>query len=267
MKRKEVKGEVDILRTPLDLYREYRGLSITELAMEAGISRQAVNMACLGMKVGMERLSRLAKVLHVDVEDLDQNVMPEGMKRHMVYIPGIMDAIRETIKRCPPCKLRGKADVIAAYLAAEDQDTEDVVGYLVNRCGTFGYQYLNFYLSKKHKKTESRNEKITEERKMDKCSLALYREYRDMNVNELADASGISRQSISAACSGSCRGAIISFLDVRSPDRKDDRAGHLDERGCVPRHADFVCGADASGGTLLQGALSQPLFYGRPTAV
>lgn len=202
MKRKEVKGEVDILRTPLDLYREYRGLSITELAMEAGISRQAVNMACLGMKVGMERLSRLAKVLHVDVEDLDQNVMPEGMKRHMVYIPGIMDAIRETIKRCPPCKLRGKADVIAAYLAAEDQDTEDVVGYLVNRCGTFGYQYLNFYLSKKHKKTESRNEKITEERKMDKCSLALYREYRDMNVNELADASGISRQSISAACSG-----------------------------------------------------------------
>ena len=197
MKRKEVKGEVDILRTPLDLYREYRGLSITELAMEAGISRQAVNMACLGMKVGMERLSRLAKVLHVDVEDLDQNVMPEGMKRHMVYIPGILDTIRETIKRCPPCRLRGKAAVIAAYLAMEDEKLKDenqrevnlerVVEYLLTRCGTVGYMYLNFYLSQQHKEPDPWPQENPGDTGKDKCSLTLYREYRGMNVNQLAD--------------------------------------------------------------------------------
>lgn len=211
MKREKVK-EVDILRTPLDLYREYRGLSVTELAMMAHISRQTVNEACLGMKVGPDRLSRLAGALYVDVEDLDQDVMPEGMKKHMVYIPGILDTIRETIKRCPPCRLRGKAAVIAAYLAMEDEKLKDenqrevnlerVVEYLLTRCGTVGYMYLNFYLSQQHKEPEPWPQENPGDTGKDKCSLTLYREYRGMNVNQLADASGISRQTISGACSG-----------------------------------------------------------------
>ena len=66
-------------RTALDLYREYRGMNITELANASGVSRQTVGSACKGeLKLGEKRLRMLANALCVDPDDLDQDLDPGG---------------------------------------------------------------------------------------------------------------------------------------------------------------------------------------------
>ena len=68
-------------RTALDLYREYRGMNITELAEASGVSRQTVGSACKGdLKLGEKRLRMLANALCVDPDDLDQDLDPLEQK-------------------------------------------------------------------------------------------------------------------------------------------------------------------------------------------
>ena len=126
-------------RTALDLYREYRGMNITELANASGVSRQTVGSACKGeLKLGEKRLRMLANALCVDPDDLDQDLDPLEVQDKVVNIPAELQRFSDKIARCKPKDIRRKMDNVIAYLDDNDEDVHNVMTYLLTAANSLG---------------------------------------------------------------------------------------------------------------------------------
>lgn len=126
-------------RTALDLYREYRGMNITELADASGVSRQTVGSACKGdLKLGEKRLRMLANALCVDPDDLDQDLDPLEVQDKVVNIPAELKRFSDKIARCKPKDIRRKMDNVIAYLDDNDEDVHNVMTYLLTAANSLG---------------------------------------------------------------------------------------------------------------------------------
>ena len=60
-------------QNPVKVWREYRGLTQTELAKHIGISKALMSQIESGTRSGDRHLAKIAAVLNLDVDDLETN--------------------------------------------------------------------------------------------------------------------------------------------------------------------------------------------------
>lgn len=104
-------------RSAMDLYRQYRGYNISELADQSGLTRQTVGAACGGdLKLGEKSLAAIARALHVHVSDLDQNMPRNEILEKTVDIPAGTEKIMAAIQTCEPQYFKEKEETIVRFI-------------------------------------------------------------------------------------------------------------------------------------------------------
>ncbi|MBS6953697.1 MAG: helix-turn-helix transcriptional regulator [Enterocloster asparagiformis] len=151
MGRSDERAQEDNDRTALDFYREFRGMNISELANESGVSRQTVGMACHGdLKLGEKRLRMLAEALHVDPEDLDQDMDLSEVPEKIVNISAELRRFEDKIAVCKPRHIKAKMDNIIAYLDDHDEDVQNIMTYLLTAASPLGKIMAGHLVKKLH---------------------------------------------------------------------------------------------------------------------
>lgn len=243
------RGEmVEDCKSILDYYRKCRGITITELASRAGLKRQMVSEMCDGEKIKPKYIGCLAKALYVEEGDLNQSWYPEEMVENQVPIGKLTEDIDKVIEGLKPCQIKGKARWLAAYLTTEDKKIQEIVDYVVCQADTMGLITLHEYLLENFEKPGGavpeipepygkKNQKIYqavvagEEKAMTK--LARYMRYRDKRVDDVADETGLTRQTVGAARNGrkvlsrKNQEKVAKFLNVELQDLAEDGRGWI----------------------------------------
>lgn len=142
----------DTGKPPVEFYRKARGYSIKELAERSGISRQTIGKVCSGeMQLKKERLQRIADVLHVDCEqDLEQGSQGRDLlSTKMINIEWYGECLKNLLQGWRVQGLPKKARDIAAYLAEENKDVDNILSYILTEANEIARwefaKFIQFY--------------------------------------------------------------------------------------------------------------------------
>ncbi len=240
------KEEKKDYRSILDYYRICRGLTITELADMSGLKRQMVSELCDGEIIKPKYIHRLAETLHVKTGDLNQKHNQDEVLNNRVPIADLTAQLDEIVDHLKPCQLKGKSRWIAAYLATEDENLQEIVDYLLRDANDTGLLILHQYLLERFKepggeipdipkpygKKNERNYYLAAaDEREPMTNLARYMKYRGKNIDQVASGTGLTRQTVGAARNGKKilskknLAKVAEYLGVDCSDLTEDGRG------------------------------------------
>ncbi len=205
----------DKFPSAVDFYRCQRGLTKTELSRLTGIRRGKIQDLCEGEFIRPKDLNLLARTLCVTPQDLNRDWTLEQTRNNAVDVAALIELIDTDITKLKPRQISSKAEWFAAYLATEDPWTEKIMDYLLFHAGTMGLLILSYCRTGHSEKSFAALPKIPRPLgkravksykeaaappKKETTKLALYMKYRNIKKETMAKKTGLTRQTIGAAC-------------------------------------------------------------------
>lgn len=185
--------------TALECWRLQRNITQEDLAQKAGLTRQIVCDACNYGPLE-SHLPALASALHVGTADIGPDREPSEAARQCGAFSKTVGIIMDQLNTLPPQPLAKKADAVISLLAMEDFTPayQTALRCILATCNGVALSYAAHHISSAFPAPHSAGPLPSPA----PCScnrLDQYMKLRDINVNELADRTGLSRQTISLA--------------------------------------------------------------------